>query len=134
MSANTTSTTSTTSTNENLYEVLEVEQRASSSEIKKKYRLLATKWHPDKVSEDKKAEAAIIFKKIVLAYKVLIDPDARRRYDMTGRYDGDNNNATESETKGNSGGGSGGSGSGGGSGDDGEVINTQIEQTMGKMA
>lgn len=62
------------------YKVLGVERSASKEEIKKAYRNLTIKWHPDKNQEDPKAEEKI--KLINLAYEVLSDPDRRRAYDL----------------------------------------------------
>jgi len=61
------------------YEILGVSEDASIEEIKKKYRELAKKYHPD-VNKDPKAEE--MFKKINEAYYVLSDPEKRRNYDM----------------------------------------------------
>ncbi len=61
------------------YEVLNVDRKATAEEIKKAYRRLALKYHPDKNNGDKKAEER--FKDITEAYNVLSDPEKRRRYD-----------------------------------------------------
>lgn len=65
------------------YEILEVKRDASTSEIKKSYRKLALKWHPDK-NPDNREEAEEMFKKIAEAYEVLSDPEKRNRYDTYG--------------------------------------------------
>ena len=65
-----------------LYEVLGVETDASQEEIKRKYRLLAKKYHPDLNQVDEESEQ--IFKEINLAYEVLGDADKRKQYDMYG--------------------------------------------------
>lgn len=65
-----------------LYETLEVSENASADEIKKAYRKLARKYHPD-VNKDPKAEEK--FKEINAAYEVLSDPQK-------------NNNMTNMET------------------------------------
>jgi DnaJ family protein A protein 2 len=68
----------------NLFEVLEVEVTATSAEIKRAYRRLALKYHPDKVSESDREEAELKFKEISQAYEILIDDDRRREYEMYG--------------------------------------------------
>ena len=64
------------------YEVLGVEKNASEGEIKKAYRKLAMKYHPDQNPGDASAEAK--FKEIGEAYEVLSDPDKKARYDQYG--------------------------------------------------
>lgn len=54
------------------YEVLEIKKSSSETEIKKAYRKLALKWHPDKNPNNQK-EAEIKFKEISEAYEVLSD-------------------------------------------------------------
>ncbi len=64
-----------------LYETLEVSQNASESEIKKAYRKLARKYHPD-VNKEKDAEEK--FKEINAAYEVLSDKEKKAQYDQYG--------------------------------------------------
>jgi molecular chaperone DnaJ len=70
------------STVRDYYEVLGVERTATSDEIKKAYRQLALKFHPDKNPGDKQAEER--FKEVAQAYEVLSDPEKRSRYDRFG--------------------------------------------------
>ena len=64
------------------YEVLGVEKAAGADDIKKAYRKMAVKYHPDKNPGDKAAEEA--FKELGEAYEVLSDPDKRAAYDQYG--------------------------------------------------
>lgn len=64
------------------YEVLGVSKFATADEIKKAYRKLAQKFHPDKNPGDKSAEAA--FKEVNDAHEVLADPDSRAKFDQFG--------------------------------------------------
>ncbi|WP_036728552.1 molecular chaperone DnaJ [Peptoniphilus mikwangii] len=71
------------------YDILEVEKTATSEEIKKSYKKLAKKYHPDLNQEDEESETK--FKEINLAYEVLSDDQKRKTYDMYGE-DGINGN------------------------------------------
>jgi molecular chaperone DnaJ len=64
------------------YQVLEVDRGADPAAIKKAYRRLALRYHPDKNPGDRDAEAK--FKEAAEAYAVLSDPEKRRRYDQFG--------------------------------------------------
>src|SRR5574344_1010194 len=70
------------------YEVLGVDKGADDAAIKKAYRVLAKKYHPDTNSGDKEAEAK--FKEASEAYAVLSDPEKRKQYDQFGHaaFDG----------------------------------------------
>lgn len=70
------------------YEVLEVSKTATSDEIKKAYRKLAVKYHPDKNPGNKDAEEK--FKEATEAYEVLIDDKKRKAYDQFGHAGVDN--------------------------------------------
>ncbi|MEI6493567.1 MAG: DnaJ domain-containing protein, partial [Verrucomicrobiota bacterium] len=64
------------------YEVLEVERSSSEEEIKRSYRKLAVKFHPDKNPGDHAAEER--FKELGEAYDVLMEPQKRAAYDRYG--------------------------------------------------
>lgn len=65
----------------NYYKILGVSRRANKKEIKKAYRDLALKWHPDKVEEGKREEAESKFADISEANEVLSDDELRGKYD-----------------------------------------------------
>lgn len=71
------------------YERLGVSKNASADEIKKAYRNMAFKYHPDRNPGDKAAEEN--FKKITEAYDVLSDETKRKNYDLTGHSEGSQN-------------------------------------------
>ena len=87
------------------YEVLGVDKNADDAALKKAYRALAKKYHPDMNPGDKEAEKK--FKEASEAYAVLSDPEKRRQYDQFGHAAFD--------------GGAGGAGGFGGFDDDGEI-------------
>ena len=64
------------------YEVLEVPKDADQDALKKSFRSLARKYHPDKNPDDSEAEQ--LFKEVQEAYAVLSNPEERRQYDMFG--------------------------------------------------
>ncbi|XP_073325059.1 dnaJ homolog subfamily B member 9-like [Pagrus major] len=68
-------------TSRKYYETLSVEPTATDSQIKKSFRTLAIKYHPDK---NKSADAEKTFREIVEAYKVLSNKERRRQYDSVG--------------------------------------------------
>jgi molecular chaperone DnaJ len=71
-------------TKRDYYEILGVTKTAGSEEIKRAYRRLAMKYHPDRNNGDGKGEAEIRFKECAEAYEVLSDEPKRRRYDQFG--------------------------------------------------
>ena len=72
-----------------LYDVLEIKPDASEDEIKKAYKTLSKKWHPDK-NPDNVDEATKKFQSIAEAYAILSDQEKKQRYDQFGSMD-DNN-------------------------------------------
>jgi molecular chaperone DnaJ len=76
-------------TKRDYYEVLGVQKSASAQELKKAYRKLAVKYHPDKNPGDKEAEEK--FKEAAEAYEVLSNSEKRQRYDQFGHQGVDNN-------------------------------------------
>ncbi|KAJ3856021.1 DnaJ domain-containing protein [Lentinula lateritia] len=73
-----------------LYAVLSVSKDSKLEEIKKSYRRLALKYHPDKhatASESAKSEVSLKFQQVGFAYAVLSDEKRRRQYDLTGKTD-----------------------------------------------
>jgi DnaJ homolog subfamily C member 9 len=67
-----------------VYEILEIDKNADSDQIKKAYRKLALKYHPDKGGDAKKFQA------LSMAHSILSDPEKRKIYDETGSLDGEN--------------------------------------------
>eukprot|EP00545_Synedropsis_sp_CCMP1620_P002612 CAMPEP_0119012844 /NCGR_PEP_ID=MMETSP1176-20130426/7657_1 /TAXON_ID=265551 /ORGANISM="Synedropsis recta cf, Strain CCMP1620" /LENGTH=500 /DNA_ID=CAMNT_0006965879 /DNA_START=25 /DNA_END=1527 /DNA_ORIENTATION=+ len=65
----------------NYYKILGIARQANSKEIKKAYREMALKWHPDKNTGDTKEEAEKMFQDISEAYEVLSSDDLRGKYD-----------------------------------------------------
>ena len=69
-------------TKRDYYEILDIGKNASKEEIKKAYRQMAMKYHPDKNPDDKEAEEK--FKEAAEAYEVLSNEDKKARYDQFG--------------------------------------------------
>jgi len=65
----------------NPYDILETSPQASDEEIKKKFRILAQQFHPDRSGGNEEK-----FKQINLAYSILSDPVRRKHFDSTGQY------------------------------------------------
>ncbi len=95
----------------NYYEILGVKKNASAEEIRKAFRKLARKYHPDVNPGDKAAEER--FKQLSEANDVLSDPKKRKIYDQLGFYS-DNIDPATAEAYARAGGGAGGAGAGGG--------------------
>jgi molecular chaperone DnaJ len=130
------------------YEVLGVAKTADGEEIKRSYRRLAMKYHPDRAEGDK-AEAELKFKECAEAYEVLSDPAKRKRYDqfghggVSGQHDFSHMDIGDIFSMFNDifGGGGGGAGFGGGRGARGGGgaargydLETQVELTLAEVA
>lgn len=70
--------------NTRLYDILEINKNASDIDIKKAYRKLVMKYHPDKTTDKNKAMTEEKFKEISHAYEILSDPSRRQKYDIFG--------------------------------------------------
>ena len=84
-----------------LYNILGVDKNASEDEIKKSYRKLALKYHPDKWADkpkDEQKKAEDKFKEVTEAYSILSDKEKRQQYDMFGTTDGSSNGGSWSST------------------------------------
>ena len=67
------------------YEILGVSRRADAAAIKKAYRKLALKWHPDRHSGADSVRATLVFQKVGEAYNILSNPQERAAYDRFGK-------------------------------------------------
>jgi len=70
------------------YEILGLDPETPVDQVKKTYKKLSLKWHPDKVAEDEKEAAEKQFVEITKAYKVLTDEEARLNFEQYGHPDG----------------------------------------------
>ncbi|WP_110495924.1 DnaJ C-terminal domain-containing protein [Candidatus Karelsulcia muelleri] len=73
-------------TKKDYYEILGISKQASPEEIKKAYRKLAIKYHPDKNKNKNQKKAEEKFKEAAEAYNVLSNPEKKQRYDQFGHY------------------------------------------------
>lgn len=83
------------------YDILGVAKNASEDEIKTAYRKLASKFHPDKLSESEKAAGEAKFKEAKEAYETLSDSDKRQQYDNFGHTDPHQSHFTHRSQSGN---------------------------------
>src|SRR4249919_632657 len=98
-----------TTTKKDYYEILGVKKSASADDVRKAFRKLARKYHPDVNPGDKAAEEK--FKALSEANEVLSDPKKRKIYDQVGFYS-DNIDAATAEAYARAGGGAAGPGAG----------------------
>lgn len=85
------------------YKILKVNHNANDEELKRAYKRLAMKWHPDKNHQQhhvSKDEAEAKFKQVSEAYDVLSDPKKRQIYDFYGHYPLNNVKVNEDKSDG----------------------------------
>lgn len=70
------------------YQIMEINKSATPAQIKKQYKVLGLKYHPDKVEESERANAENHWIDITKAYKVLTDEEARKNFEEYGHPDG----------------------------------------------
>lgn len=132
-------------TKRDYYEILGVTKTAGAEEIKRAYRRLAMKYHPDRNNGDGKGEAEIRFKECAEAYEVLSDEPKRRRYDqfghqgVTGQHDFSHMDVGDifsmfDDIFGGAFGGARGGGRGGRAVQRGFDLETQVELTLAEVA
>lgn len=86
----------------NLYEILEVSEKASKEVIEKAYHVLAKKYHPDLQEEENKKNAEVKMKQINEAYEILKDDEKRKQYDFAleqYKQEQEGKSQTENESK-----------------------------------
>jgi molecular chaperone DnaJ len=134
-------------TKRDYYDILGVTRTASGEDIKRAYRRLAMKHHPDRHNGESKAEAELAFKECAEAYEILSDDAKRRRYDqyghagLQGQHDFSSMNASDifsmfDEIFGGAFGGGGGrrGGAARARGSRGFDLETQVELTLSEVA